>query len=100
MATQSEILELVFKAIDDVNDQLPADGQLEKTEGCTIVGEGAHLDSLGLLNLILAVETLVNDRHTPPISLAEQLLAAEDAKPPETLGALAAFIVSLQEPAG
>jgi acyl carrier protein len=42
--------------VDDVNLQLPADGRLEKSLQEVLVGEKSKLDSLGMVNFLVAVE--------------------------------------------
>ena len=64
----------IYNAIDELNPQLEDDRQLTKTEDTLIYGEGAPLDSLGLVNLIMSVE-----QHIMMASGTEVLLASETA---------------------
>ena len=47
---------MVFDAIDVVNRQLPAARRLTKTPATVLVGAGGTLDSLGVVNFVLALE--------------------------------------------
>jgi hypothetical protein len=96
MSVNGEILQALYSAVDELNLQLPPDVRLEKSAATPIVGDGASLDSIGFLNLILLAEARVNESCSASISLAEHLLE-EDGDPPATLGALASAIASLQE---
>lgn len=55
----STALEIVYQAIDSLNDLRPADEQIEKLPDVALAGEGGCLDSLGLITLTLAVERRV-----------------------------------------
>lgn len=54
-----EILEAILKAVDDVNLQLPMNGRTERSKAAKLSGDDGKLDSLGLINLIVAVERSV-----------------------------------------
>ena len=96
MTQPEQILSALYLAVDELNLQLPPKSRLEKSPTTAIVGDGASLDSLGFLNLILLSEAKINEACTPPVSLAEHLLEDPEADPPATLGALAALVAKLQ----
>ena len=99
MSHPNDILTTLFAAVDELNLQLPPSGRLEKSAATAISGDGAALDSLGFLNLVLLSEAKVNEAFPPGVSLAERLLEDPDGDPPATLGALASLIAKLQESA-
>jgi hypothetical protein len=96
MADRGRVLEALYAAVDDVNLLLPPRDRLAKAEATVLLGDAAHLDSLGFLNLVLAAETQVNARCAPSVNLAERLLELDESSLPTTLGALATLIVELQ----
>jgi len=96
MADRAQVLVALYAAVDDVNLQLPAASRLVKSETTPLLGDAAHLDSLGFLNLVLAAETQVNTRCVPRVNLAERLLELDEPSLPATVGALATFILALQ----
>ncbi|MCC7009041.1 MAG: hypothetical protein IT184_09515 [Acidobacteria bacterium] len=59
----------VFDAIDEVNALRPATDQLPKTLETELVGEAGRLDSLGVVNLIVALEPRVEAVLRSPVSL-------------------------------
>ena len=66
---------------------------IQKSAAAPITGPASRLDSLGFLNLILTVETLVNKEFESKIHFASALLEA-NADRPRTLGDLVDLIVS------
>jgi hypothetical protein len=98
MADRARVLEALYAAVDELNLQRARADHLEKSEDTPLTGDGARLDSLGFLNLILGAETHVNARCAPPVNLTERLLEEGESGLPATLGALASFIVVLQRP--
>ena len=97
MSDVNEILGALYAAVDELNLQLPAASRLEKSAAAPIAGEGAALDSLGFLNLVLLAEAKINEALSPAVSLAERLLEDPEGDPPATLGALASLVAKLQE---
>src|SRR4029079_11772753 len=55
------VLEQIYAALDAVNSQLPPSRRLSRTPETVIVGPGGALDSLGLVNFVLAVEEKMGD---------------------------------------
>ena len=90
-----ELLQAIYEAVDDLNLQLRPDLRLEKSESTVISGATTSLDSLNMVNLIAAVEDRVNGKSPVPVNLFEKFMESEDG-PPQTLGGLATFILSLQ----
>lgn len=96
MADHSDILDAIYSAVDEVNLLLPADKRLAKEAGTQIMGDGASLDSLGFLNLMMLAEGRINEGAGEPVNLSEKLLDGS-TEPPRTLGDLAALVATLQE---
>lgn len=97
MADTRQILDAIYLAVDEVNLLLPPDKRLAKAEATPIVGAGASLDSLAFLNFVLLTEAKVNESCGLQVNLAEQLVENPTGEPPQTLGALASLVGSLQE---
>ncbi len=92
-----DVVDALYRAVDELNLQLPPGVKLGKSLETAIAGDGAALDSLGFLNLVLLAEARINESCSPGVSLAEHLLDDPDGDPPTTLGALASVIARLQE---
>lgn len=96
---RSRVLQLIFSAIDEVNQQLPPQGRVAKSETAVITGSDGSLDSLALLNLIVTAEGLVDAALHTSVSLASALMES-DGTLPRTVGELADLIVSRLEGTG
>jgi acyl carrier protein len=71
------VRDTIFRAIDEVNAQLPANQQLLKADDTVLVGASGGLDSLGLVNLIAVLEQLVEAEFQTSISLIDDDLMSE-----------------------
>jgi acyl carrier protein len=63
---------MIFSAIDEVNERLSGEEQLEKSINTTLFGESGKLDSLGLVNLIVAIEQKIEDEYGITVVLVEE----------------------------
>ncbi len=76
--TENDTLELIYTAVDEVNEFLLPEAQLSKSPGTIILGDGGALDSLGVVNLLVAIEekmTASGSEFVSPLGL----IAEEDA---------------------
>lgn len=92
---RASALQAIYNAIEELNPQLDEAKQLTPSEATLIFGEGAPLDSLELVNLVMAVE-----QHIMDLSGAELVLASESAmsrkrSPYRSIGALADYAVEV-----
>jgi len=79
--------EVVFRAIDHVNELLPNSSAVAKSPDEPLTGVGSKLDSMGIVNLIVAVEEEVVRQCSVQISLADAR-GNETSDPLETVGSL------------
>ena len=54
--TKEELIDIIYKCLGEVNEQLPNDQQIRKSPDATLVGQAGGLDSLGFVNFIALVE--------------------------------------------
>lgn len=90
MLNRSSILDAVYSAVRNTNEALPIDKKLASTESERLIGEGAKIDSLGFVTLMVAVEQEVEAAVGSCPSLVEEL--SDPAVKIETLGQLVDFI--------
>lgn len=91
---RSEIIELLYEVIDEMNQQFNSQDNLEKKESLELLGEASKLDSLGLINFILAVEEKFEDRLNVTLTLANEEMMFRGNSPLRTVGFLADYIYS------
>ena len=89
---QKIIIDLIFDTIDKFNNEYSDEIQLEKSSHTVLLGSGSKLDSLGLINLIVAVEQNVEDKFDITITLADERAMSQEISPFRTVGSLADYI--------
>lgn len=97
MTKKGRIISVIFSAIDDVNQLLQKDHQLEKSMNTFLFTESGELDSLGLVNLIVAVEQRIEEEFGITITLADGKAMHQNNNPLKTIGTLADYIGLLLE---
>ena len=81
MAPNEKITQLIFDAIDEINTQLSGDQRLEKTPTNALYGDKGKLDSLSLVNFIVAVEQKLHDEFGYPVTLATERALSQQHSP-------------------
>ena len=94
---KSQITQLVFAAVDEVNKQLRKAERLDKSQETVVSGDGSRLDSLGLVNLIVAAEQQIEQQYGVAITLADESILSQEQDPFRTLGSLTEHIHTLLE---
>jgi len=84
---------LVYDAIDIVNRQLPAPKRLQKAPDTILVGAGGALDSLGVVNFVIALEEQVAEATGAAAQLLDENILG-DGSPFHTVGSLARYIAA------
>ena len=83
------IVDALFRVIDAINGQLPKGKKLEKALDVPLLGPGAALDSLMLMNLVVETEARIAEDFGLEVALADLLGLPLEENPLRTLGALA-----------
>lgn len=89
---REKIIQAIFEAINDINQQLPKYEKLVKSAETRLYGENGPLDSLGLVNLIVAAEQHLENVCGISISLAEEHVLDENDNRFETVASMADFV--------
>jgi acyl carrier protein len=92
MTTRAAITNAVLEAIRDTNAVLPPDSLLEVSENASLLDSSGKLDSLGLVNLLVAVETRCQTASGRSISLMDSIAASPEESPFRTVQTLVAHI--------
>ena len=53
---KEKIIQVIFDAIDEINERYPEDQRLSKSVDTVLTGDSGVLDSLGLVSFVIAVE--------------------------------------------
>jgi acyl carrier protein len=94
MADIKEITGSLFNVIDEFNRTLPPEKRLMKAPDTILAGKNG-LDSLGLVNLIVATEQRIQDDFGIPISLADERAMSQEKSPFSTVDTLVNYIALL-----
>lgn len=89
---KEQVLECLYAAIDDANGDRDGKPPLEKSPDTPIQGGASGLDSLGLVNFIVATEEEVERRFGAQLMLADDRSLSQEPSPFRSVGALADYI--------
>jgi len=95
MGKRKIIIDLIFKAVEELNQQLPKKQQLTKSAHSILFGRNGNLDSLGLVNLIVAIEQNIEDEFGVSITIADERAMSQKHSPFRTIGSLTDYIEML-----
>jgi acyl carrier protein len=79
--TREEIKQAVFNVLDEINQERPQEKQLGKSETTVLFGKFGQLDSLGLVNLIVAIEEKLEEECNVSITLADERAMSQRNSP-------------------
>ncbi len=94
---RERVIQTIFDAIDELNQQLSAEQKVEKSLDTVLFGRSGQLDSLGLVNLIVMTEQNIEVEFGVPINLADEKAMSQKDSPFKTIEKLADYITLLLE---
>ncbi|ULB11403.1 hypothetical protein ORIO_16180 [Cereibacter azotoformans] len=92
---KSQLLKALQNAVEEVNLSLPADRQISSDPNAVLYGEGSPLDSLGLVNFVMAAEQHVGDETGLDIVLASESAMSRKRSPYRSLRSLADYAAEI-----
>ena len=92
---KTKILNLIYDIIDDLNLSLSDDNKISKTPETTLYGDTHALDSLGLVNLIVGTEQIIQDELGISITIVNERALSEKHSPFRTVDTLSDYILTL-----
>ena len=95
MTERDKILKSIYEAVDEVNEQLPEDQALEKSPDTVLLGESGKLESIDLVNILVATEENIEETFDTPISITDERAVSEKNSPFKTIDTLCDFISNL-----
>ena len=95
---REKILQSIYNSIDSLNAQTTkSEEHVEKSDDTTLFGSDSKLDSIGLINLIVAVEQNIEDEFDITITLADERALSQEDSPFRDVMSLANYIEMLLE---
>lgn len=95
MATQDAVIHIIYRALDALNGELPANKQVPLAPETKLFGPEASLDSLSLVSVIVDVETAVADELGSSISLTDDKAMSQQVSPFSDVTTLAKYVLQL-----
>ena len=97
MNNNEKVQKAIFSAIEEINTQLPNEEELEINNDSVLYGSKGKLDSLGLINLVVAIEQNIEDDFDITITLADERAMSQEHSPFRTIKTLTDYIEILLE---
>jgi acyl carrier protein len=95
MKQREKVLQAIYGAVEEANATLPAERRLEKSPETVLFGKDGKLDSLGLVNLIVATEQRIEEAFGVAVTLADERAMSQQHSPFRTIGSLADYAATL-----
>jgi D-alanine--poly(phosphoribitol) ligase subunit 2 len=95
MSLESRVESAIYQAIDELNCLLPPEQAIAKSPQTILFGQGGSLDSLGLVNLIVAAERYLEAAVGGPVSLADERAMSQRNSPFRSVRALTEYVCKL-----
>lgn len=89
---KDKIKNIIYKTIKELNETLNNKIPLDEGLDTPIFGGKGYLDSLGLVNLLIAVEQNIEDGFDIILALADERALSQENSPFRTIGALVEYI--------
>jgi len=89
---KNTIVDCIYRAIDEINDQLPDNRKIAKKPEAVLLGQNTTLDSLQLVTLIVEIEQKIEDELDTTITLADEKAMSQKHSPFRTISTLADYI--------
>ncbi|MGP3698833.1 hypothetical protein [Rhodobacter sp. NSM] len=92
---KDRLLAAMQNAVEEVNLTLPPERQISSDPDAVLYGDGSALDSLGLVNFVMAAEQHVGDETGCDIVLASEAAMSRRRSPYRSLRSLAEYAAEL-----
>ena len=86
---------IVNAAIEEVNRLRPKSKRIGDDEHTKLFGRSGSLDSLGLVNLIVAIEEIAEDNYNASLTLGRETSLSAQEEVFATVGSLTAYVARL-----
>lgn len=99
MADRDQVLECLYRAIEEINDLNEGERRLEPKADTVLFGDEQGFDSINLVRFIVACEDEVNDTFDTDVSLTDDKALSRHKSPFRSVGAFADFVISVLDEA-
>jgi acyl carrier protein len=92
VTTRERILAAVLASIDELNAQRSPESRIARSPDTVLFGRSGLLDSMGLVNLIIATEQRIEDEFGVALTLADEHAVSMKRSPFRTIETLSTYI--------
>ena len=89
---ENQIKEMLFKVVEEINENFDKDQQLKLSTETVLLGKEGNVDSILLVNLVVAIEQRIEDEFDIEVNLADERALFEKESPFRTIGTLIDYI--------
>jgi hypothetical protein len=93
--TREGIVDLVYRTVDEVNEELDGEVKLEKNAETVLYGRGARIASMALVSFIVAVEDNLREAFGLSVTLANEKAMSMERSPFKTLGSMIDYVADV-----
>ena len=94
---REKVIEIINSSVKDLDLEVVAEIDLSKGEDTPLYGKEGSLDSISLVNLIVGVETQIEDELGKYITIADERAMSQESSPFKTIGSLTDYVTQLLE---
>lgn len=95
MSNQDRIVGAVYRAVDELNKQLPKGVQVEKSLPTPLYGKHGKLESIDVVTLIMEVEDQIGAEFGTSITIADDRTMSQQNSPFLTIQTLTDYVTEL-----
>ena len=95
MTTEQRVTQVVFQAIEVVNQARPSGQRVRLSTDEPLLAAGSVLDSLGLVNFVVAVEDEIAEEFGVTINLADERMRSQANSPLRNVQSLVGYLVGV-----
>jgi D-alanine--poly(phosphoribitol) ligase subunit 2 len=94
---REKIIDIINSSVKELDSEVLAGMDLSAGENLPLYGKEGNLDSIALVNLIVGVETRIEEDFGKYITIADERAMSQESSPFKTVGSLADYIAGLLE---
>ncbi|HET8782663.1 MAG TPA: hypothetical protein VFM63_09605 [Pyrinomonadaceae bacterium] len=95
MADQERVQQAVYRAVDELNKQLPKGISVDKSRDAVLYGKTGKLESIDVVTLIMEVEDQIKAEFGASITIADDRAMSQENSPFLTVGTLTDYVAEL-----
>ena len=92
MHNKEKIKSVIIEALTEINHQLPEKINIDKKNDIPLYGSSGQLDSLGLVNILVAIEEKIEDQFDRSIIIADEKAMSQKNSPFRSVDSLVNYL--------